>query len=196
MAIERRRVIVISGTPGTGKTTLAKHLSYAIGADYLSLTRYVKEHRLHRGVDRKRRTKIVDLARTRTSLQRRLANTRAWIVVDSHLPEGIIPKKFARVAVVLRCHPRILEHRLRKKRWGARKIRENVLAEILDSCLLAAINYYGTRRTIQIDTSNKSTRACVNAVQSALTGKHARRQAKIDWLRKLENDGSLDRFLR
>jgi adenylate kinase len=191
-----RRVIVISGTPGTGKTALAKLLSNVIGADYLSLSQYVKEHRFHRGVDRKRRTKIVDLARARTSLQRRFAETKGWIVVDSHIPEGIALKRFVRLAVVLRCHPRILERRLRKKRWSPSKIRENVLAEILDSCLLAAINYYGTRMVIQIDTSKKNPLACVDAVQSALTGKHTRRQTKIDWLSALEKDGSLDRFLR
>jgi len=196
VAIGMRRVIVLSGTPGTGKTTLAMQLSSTIGADYLSLTRYVAEHRLHRGIDRKRRTRIVDLARTRTSLRRRLVKAPTWVVVDSHLSEGIVPKRFVRLAVVLRCHPRILERRLHAKRWSARKIRENVLAEILDSCLLAAVKYYGARKVIQVNTSNRSTRACVNEIRLALSGKHARSLTKIDWLTALETEGNLDKFLR
>ena len=189
-------IIVVTGTPGTGKTTLAKTLARATDAKYVSITQYVADRKLYRALDRQRRTKIVDQAKTRRTLKRALADMRAPVVVDSHLSEGIVPAQMVRLAIVLRCHPRILEARLRAKKWASRKIRENVLAEILDSCLTAAVAYYGARKVIQIDTSHKNLRHCVDLARKALSGKRSSRGVKIDWLARLEKEHVLDRYLR
>lgn len=187
---------MITGTPGTGKTTLAKQLARRIDAEYISLTPYVTKHRLYRGLDLHRRTKIVDLARTRRSLGRAFSGVKGMVVVDSHVSEGIVPGHMAKLVVVLRCHPKTLEARLRAKKWASSKIRENVLAEILDSCLTAAVGYYGTRNVMQIDTSERSVRECLALAKIALLGKRPRHRLKVDWLARLENEGLLDRYLK
>ena len=189
-------MIVVTGTPGTGKTTLAKSLARATDAKYVSITQYVADRKLHRALDRQRHTKIIDQAKTRRSLKRALADMRAPVVVDSHLSEGIVPAQMVRLAIVLRCHPRILEARLRSKKWASRKIRENVLAEILDSCLTTAVAYYGARKVLQIDTSHKNLRHCMDLARSALSRKGSRRGIKVDWLARLEKEHVLDRYLR
>lgn len=191
-----RNVAVITGTPGTGKTTIAKQLAMAIDAEYLSLTQYVKKHRLYRGLDRQRRTKIVDLARTRRNLEGVLLGVKGFVVVDGHVSEAIVPAHLAKLVIVLRCHPKILETRLRAKKWAANKIRENVLAEILDSCLMAAVGYYGEQKVMQIDTSQKSVRKCLALAESALVGKRPMRRIKVDWLARIEKEGLLDRYLK
>lgn len=188
-------VIIVTGTPGTGKTTFSKALAKSIGAGYLNLTQYVSKHRLYSGIDRTRQTKIVNLARTRTSLRKELARKRGAFIVDSHIPEGIVPKQIVQRVFVLRCHPKILETRLRAKKWKPNKIRENVLSEIVDSCLTSAVKYYGWGKVIQLDTSSGNMRRCVALAEKSMRGRLPIR-VRFDWLVKLEKQGLLDRYLK
>jgi adenylate kinase len=190
----RREVVLITGTPGTGKTVIAKQLSGKIHARYIPLTRYVTRKALYSAVDPVRRTKIVDLSRVRRSLENDLAGMKGWIVVDTHISEGAVPKRMVKLVIVLRCHPKILETRLRKKRWTAEKRRENVLAEILDSCLVGAVGYYGAKKVVQMDTSTKTVRKCGSLAERALMGNRSS-GTKRDWLRTLQKERLLDRFL-
>ena len=137
----------------------------------------------------------MDVTKTRASLGKTLAAARVVFVVDSHIPEGIVPKDIVRRVLVLRCHPRILQARLGAKKWNPDKIRENVLAEIVDSCLTAAVRYYGSRIVIQLDTSTGSTRGRVAYARSYLRKRLARR-ARFDWLTILEKEGELDHYLK
>ena len=194
MSERLRNVIIVTGTPGTGKTALSRALAKALGARYINLTQFVFERKLHSGIDRERRTKIMDLARTRSSLRRELRAVTVPVVVDTHTPEGIVPREMVRQVFVLRCHPKVLEARLRAKKWKAKKIRENVLAEIVDSCLTAAVKQYGWRKVIQLDTSRMSVRRSAGMIKSAILGKLGRR-IKVNWLERLEREGLLDRYL-
>jgi adenylate kinase len=189
------RAIIVTGTPGTGKTTFAKELARAIGAEYVNVTKYVSKHKLYRGIDPQRRTKIIDLARTRRALQGELKAGRGLVVVDTHIPDGILPKETVKLVFVLRCDPRILENRLRAKKWNASKIRENVLAEIIDSCLFVTVKHYGWRKVVQLDTSHTKPRKSIALAKRCIQAKPTR-ELKIDWLTKLEKNGLLDRYLR
>jgi len=186
---------VVTGTPGTGKTTFSKALAKSIGAGYLNLTQYVSQNKLYARIDPTRHTKVVNVARTRNSLRKALAGKRGSLVVDSHIPEGIVPRQLVRRVFVLRCHPKVLESRLRAKNWKPNKIRENVLSEILDSCLTSAVRYYGWRKVVQLNTSSGSMRRFIASAQRSLRGK-LKRRARFDWLKELDKQGLLDRYLR
>lgn len=190
------RAVIVTGTPGTGKTTFSKRLASELGADYISLAQYVSKCRLYLGVDRKRRSKIIDVARTRASLSDALSRSREHVVLDTHVPDGILPKKMVKRVFVLRCHPRILEARLVAKKWKAAKVRENVLAEVLDSCLILAVKYYGWRKVTQLDTSRASVGRCIALAKRALGRRPPMRRIVVDWLTKLEKEGLLERYLK
>ncbi len=55
-----KRVILITGTPWTGKTTIAKQLATKLNAEYINLTEYAKTHNLTLGEDKERKTTIID----------------------------------------------------------------------------------------------------------------------------------------
>ena len=57
-----RRAIIVTGTPGTGKTTFAKKLAKEIGADYVALTQFVSERKLYTGFDRERESESCQLS--------------------------------------------------------------------------------------------------------------------------------------
>jgi adenylate kinase len=189
------RVIIVTGTPGTGKTTLSSALAEALEARYLNLTRFVSNNKLYGGIDIQRGTKIIDMARTRARLKEKLEKMQGLVVIDTHVPDEIVPKEMVKRVFVLRSDPRILERRLRVKKWKVSKIRENVLAEIVDSCLNSAAEHYGRRRVVQFDTSRMSARDCIALMKRSIAGKPVS-IVKIDWLGKLEKEKSFERYLK
>jgi adenylate kinase len=190
-----RKTIIVTGTPGTGKTTFAKKLAKEIAADYVALTQLVSERKLYTGFDRERESRVVNLPRAHANLNRLLLQTRRPTIVDTHMPEGTVPKDLVKLVFVLRCHPRILEERLRKKKWMRGKIQENVLAEILDVCFINAVKWFGLSRVVQLDTSHNSINRCVAAAKRTLI-QPARRRIKIDWIATLDKEHSLAKYLK
>ena len=194
MSQARPCAFVITGTPGTGKTAVSKSLADQIGANYLSLTQLVVDKGLEAATDRHRRTKVVDLERTRAFLRKFLSNRKIMTVVDTHVPDAV-PREYVRKVIVLRCHPRVLEARLRRKRWRGSKIRENLLAEILDSCYVTAVHYHGSGKTSQLDTSRASVSRCVSHAKRVLMIQAAGK-VRVDWIDVLNREHDLDKYLR
>ena len=138
---------------------------------------------LYKSVDRRRKSKIVDVLKARRML-RAIISKHQFLIVDTHMPEGIVPKDATRMVFVLRCNPQILERRLRRRRWTSEKVKENVMAEILDSCLIAAQKYYGKRKVVQLDTSYASVKQfCICWRGRFITFKISR--LSVDWLAQI-----------
>jgi len=134
------------------------------------------------------------MAKARRQVRRLTALNNCPFVVDTHHPEGIIPNKMATIVFVLRCNPVILIRRLRRKKWSSKKIRENVMAETLDSCYIHAASYYTMKKLVQLNTSHSTPERSVRTAKSILSGGKAP-ILKVNWLRNLENDLSLSKFL-
>ena len=113
-------MIAVSGTPGTGKTRLAKRIAKELGLDYVSLNDFSREHQLVVGRDRKRKTDEVDVGRLKRF---RFRNA----VLDGHFSHEL----GADVKIVLRLQPHKLKKRLERKGWSGRKVRENCEAEAM-----------------------------------------------------------------
>ena len=58
----RKKIIAVTGTPGTGKTTIAGKLAKKINGEIINLTQIINENKLYTGIDKSRDTKIVDVA--------------------------------------------------------------------------------------------------------------------------------------
>jgi len=190
--LTRPAIIVVTGTPGTGKTTIAKGLARQLHADYLSLNKLVIAERLLAGVDRQRGTKVVDLKKTRTWLRKCLRASKRVTIIDTHVPDAVPRTRLGKV-IVLRCHPTVLERRLRNKGWRAIKIRENILAEVLDSCFVIASDYYGADKVVQLDTSRTSVGKSVRRCKSFVRRQTSSRDGP-DWIATLDQ-AVLERYM-
>ena len=62
------KVIIVTGTPGTGKTTLSKKLAKKLDFSYLDVNETIKKYKLSEGYDKKRKTKIVDVKKLNRAL--------------------------------------------------------------------------------------------------------------------------------
>ncbi len=156
--------IVITGTPGTGKSAVARLLSSKMGLPLVDIKRIARDARL---VSAKR--KEVDIPRLARSLS--FLRRRKSFIAEGHLAcETKLPADFI---VVLRCDPRILKGRLSMRGYGPEKLEENLMAEMLDYCAQRAHAVY-RRNALELDTSTRSAEESAREIEEAVRHKRKR----------------------
>ncbi|MBU7031884.1 MAG: dephospho-CoA kinase [Theionarchaea archaeon] len=131
--------VALTGTPGTGKTTIAKEIAQRCGMTHIDVSKMARE--VNAVIAQEKETLVVDQDIIGEKI-RDMDN----IIIDSH---------FAHVfevdlVFVLRCEPSILFERLKRRNYSEEKIRENVMAEILDFCVLDALEYHAPEKIFEI----------------------------------------------
>jgi len=181
------RCIVIAGTPGVGKTTVSSILARKLNAVHVDLSRLALEKNLTLYYDEERESYVIDEEKLVNEVLK-LASVHERLIIDTHYPE-ILPKDFVDVVIVLRLKPSILEKRLLAKNWPLKKVRENVLAELLSVVTVNAIEKFGAEKVFEIDTSGMSVENVVEKVLEILSNpdKHER-GFRVDWLTLLPID--------
>lgn len=132
------KVIVITGTPGVGKSTLARKLASQLGYARLDLHKYYSL--LSVGYNKKKQCYDIDIKKFQKLVEAKLKEPAAkkGLIIDSHIAH-LLPKQLVDLCIVLTCsNLKELERRLKKRKYSARKIRENLDAEIFQVCLMEA----------------------------------------------------------
>jgi len=191
-----RRVILITGTPGVGKTTVSRSLASKLDAIYISLAELVKRERLISGVDKARGTLIADTDRVSKRVQEIIKSSECDVIVDGHYAVDVVATKDVYMVFVLRQDPSELKGVLENREFNERKLWENLAAEILDVCLWDAVSVCGSDKVCEIDVTGKRIEEIVKDIISVLEGKKKCRVGIVDWLGKLEGEGRLREFLR
>jgi len=125
-------VIALTGTPGVGKTSVAKELR-ARGYTVVDIDQHLREHSLLGERDVQRDSYNVDMEALNDSLAEYRQRT-GLVFLDSHLSHECDCSRI----IVLRCEPHALAERLRARGYTERKVTENVQAEVLDVILCEA----------------------------------------------------------
>jgi len=173
--------IVIAGTPGVGKTTVARLLAERTGKPYVDLAEVVKREKFYTAYDAVRESYIVDVERLRGYLEKTLTCNE---IIDTHVVEALPPSKVS-VAIVLRLDPLVLRERLIKRGYPDLKVRENVEAEILDAVLISAVQSIGEERVYEVDTTGKSIAEVTEIITQILTKNgNLYRPGGVNWLEK------------
>ncbi len=188
------RVIVITGTPGVGKTTVSKSLAERLGALYISLTDVIKKENLVLRVDEKRNTLIVDLRKLSKRVMEIIDNS-VEIVVEGHYAADVVPSALVSYAFVLRRDLDDLKAKLKDRGYEEKKVLENLAAEALDVCLFSAVQAHGIKKVNEIDVTHLDVAEAVEEILQVLNGQKTMKIGKIDWLGKLEKEGRLEEFL-
>ena len=149
----RKAVIAVSGTPGTGKTALARKLSLLLKMHRVDVDRYIGTHHLYTGYDQQRKTRIVPLKPLRRSLAAYIRESERSLIVDSHLAH-CLPPALVDAVIITACDIRVLQRRLQKRGYNPLKIRENLDAEIFDTCGTEA-QEAGHLRILRVDTTRR-----------------------------------------
>jgi len=150
--------IVITGSPGTGKTTIAKLLSKKLNLELISIKEHVEQHNLCEGEDCE-----VDISKLKKSLE--FLEEKEDYIIEGHLAcEQKIPADFL---FVLRADPEVLRERLSDRNYEPEKLRENLMAEILDYCTQRSQASYDIF-ILELDTSSKSPQECTDVIADAI----------------------------
>lgn len=165
--------ILISGTPGTGKTTVSELLSKKLGFELVKINEFAEEQGLVEGVDTKRGSLIIDEEKLDNAVGRLSGN----LVIEGHLAHFC----FGDIVVVLRCEPSELEKRLSGRSWPLEKIKENVEAEALDVILQEAVE--ASKKVIEIDTTGRDAGdVCVIIADIVKSGNHDKyKPGTVSW---------------
>ena len=163
--LSKDTVIFISGTPCTGKTTVAADLNDFLSGNgfnskLIKINDFAFENDLVLGEDPDKFYKVIDIDKLNICLNEEIDNflsndesgsIKVMIVEGhlSHLCEG------ADKMIVLRLDPSILKERLKERNYAESKINENLEAEALAVCSAEAYDIYKDK-TNEIDVSCKS----------------------------------------
>lgn len=196
-ALMSRRVILITGSPCVGKTSVARLLSSRLGACYVDLTDLALKENMVLGKDEERDSIIVDEVRMRRKLRGIIRNqVEKDVVIDGHYAAAVAPKKLVTNVFVLRRNPIELRKHMESRGFSGRKLWENLASEILDVCLVEALRVFGKSGICELDVSGKSVKAVVDEILEILRGQRRCRVGVVDWLGFLEAEGLLNDYLK
>ncbi|OGD59338.1 hypothetical protein A3K78_08490 [Candidatus Bathyarchaeota archaeon RBG_13_52_12] len=184
--MDERQIILVTGVPGTGKTTISALLAAELGAEHIELTRLVKESGFSQGWDEARATVIADLKALRNALYNILDNTTSPLIIDGHYSPDVAPRDETTLVIVLRCAPWVIREKLLTRGYSPRKVRENVEAELLGTCLADALAVQDPEKIHEIDTTAQTPEETVMLILSVLDGDVKCSHGTVDWMNSPE----------
>jgi adenylate kinase len=158
----------ISGTPGTGKSSVAGELRKR-GNTVVHLSETTTEFAIEQDISRD--TLIID--------------EEAWVASFTPV-DGFVEGHLAHLLpcdriIILRCRPDVLRARLAKRGYPEEKIRENVEAEALDVILIEALELHPAEHIFELDTTEQKIPECAGIIEQFISGEIPSSYGSIDW---------------
>ena len=134
--------VLICGTPGTGKSSLANLAAEKLaplGFKYLDVTAIIKDHECHEGLDEQFDSLIVDDDKLLDIMEE--MQTDGGCIVDYHSCE-FFPERWFELVIVLSTTTEVLYERRVARDYNEKKINENMQCEIMQIVLESAKESY------------------------------------------------------
>jgi adenylate kinase len=168
-------IIALTGTPGVGKTYIAKKVSKKLGWKHVEMGKIIQRKKLYSSYDRKMKSYVVDMKKFKAYFK----NFEVDVVLDSHMSHEL-PKSLIDKVIVLRCEPKVLEKRLKLRKYSKEKIKQNFESE-----LIGLISWEARRKhknVVDVDCT-KGKEKSVKKVISIIKGK-TKKADQVDWCAK------------
>ncbi|KAJ1435671.1 AAA domain-containing protein [Ochromonadaceae sp. CCMP2298] len=131
--------VLLTGTPGTGKTETAKIAAERSGMKHVNVGDLIKQNECHEGKDDEYDTYIIDDDKVVDMLEPILEG--GGCIVDFHSCE-LFPERWFELVLVLQTETEILYDRLTARGYGEKKRAENMECEIMQTVFEEARESY------------------------------------------------------
>ena len=152
--------VFITGTPCTGKTTIASKLKGRL----IKINDVAINHGFILGVDEKKGYKVIDTEKLSEYVYELIQNSTENLIFEGHLSHLC---SGADKVIVLRVRPEILEKRLAQRGYSKSKIRENLEAEALGVCAAESYDKYADK-VYELDVSDLTVDEAVSLVEDVI----------------------------
>lgn len=171
----KKSALLITGVPGTGKTTVAKLLSQKTGAALIDINKLVEVLRLYSGTDREDGAKLVRMKELEEEMSSAIKSEKHSLIAEGHL--GCEMKLPVQRVIVLRCEPKTLRQRMASRNYPPAKASANALSEALDYCTVWSEKNYGKRKVWEIDTTKRTPHEVAAICEKIFSGKKVKKTA-------------------
>ncbi|GIX93811.1 hypothetical protein CDAR_606661 [Caerostris darwini] len=131
--------ILVTGTPGTGKSTLCSEISEACSMEWLNIGEIAKTYNYYLGYDDQYECHVLDEDKIIEELEEKIGE--GGKIVDYHGCD-FFPEDWFDIVFVLTTDNTILYDRLKKRGYSDKKVEENVQCEIFRTLLDEALESY------------------------------------------------------
>ena len=157
--------VALTGTPGTGKTSIAEQFDCQV----INLTEFVKR----RGLGEENGEFEVDISAMAEELENEISDNED-VIIEGHLAHHFSSD----YCVVLRCEPSELKKRLQNRDYSEEKTQENVESEALDVILSEAVAKQ--ENIIEVDTTGNTVKETFEQVNKKIE-KGDTGYGEVDW---------------
>lgn len=178
--------LIITGSPGVGKHTIAKKLVKLLDYKILDINKIAHESNLYEKTDE---THDVDVARLKKVLKKKISKKS---IIVGHLAPYVLTKSQVSKAIVLRKNPYSLSKIYKKRKYSKKKTTENLGSEVLGIIAFETIKKFGNEKTFQIDTTSKSISEVSKQITDSINGEA--KEDTIDWLSVIAKRNDLQKF--
>jgi adenylate kinase len=169
------KILGITGTPGTGKKSIAPLVSLRLGIPCVAINDLVAKSLAGRV---RARTIEVDTRALRRTI---LSRFTGRLILYGHLLPDILERRDVERVVVLRCDPKVLKRRLSERGYSKSKVAANVEAELIGIVATAARDRFGRKRVAELDTTASGKDEAARRAARLLTRSDLK-APPIDWL--------------
>ncbi|KAL7275342.1 factor activating pos9 [Rhizina undulata] len=143
--------IIITGTPGVGKSSHCELLAQQTDLQHLSVNQVAKDRNCHDGYDEESKSYFVDEDKLLDEIEDDVK--KGGYIIDWHVCD-IFPKSWIDLVVVLRADSTILYDRLKERNYPEKKLQENLDVEIMQVLLEEAKDAYDEEIVIELQSND------------------------------------------
>ena len=166
--------IFITGTPCTGKTTIASKLNGRV----IKINDYARSHNFIMGVDEEKGYEIIDIEKLSSHILHMIEDCEELLIFEGHVTHLL---DGADKVIVLRVHPEILKGRLEARGYSESKIRENLEAEALGVCSAEAFDKYSSK-ACELDITDSTIDEAVSLIEGIIENGGGEPVGSVDFM--------------
>lgn len=155
------KTLLVTGTPGTGKSLLAQKLTAVlIAAGHrvlgINLSELIKKEQLYDEYDPRLDTYLIDDRRVRKYVQKNLASQENYdfCILETHTVSAV-PRDVVNLVVVLSCRTDVIYDRLVARGYSKAKVDENVECEIMRIVLEEAHEHFPHSSILEVSSNTE-----------------------------------------